>query len=73
MIPIDIMAKYTPPTLALHYKMQNQSEDYLHQIPVNVTPNATAQEIYDTLLVEHYAYIGPKTMRPPQVTCSTGS
>jgi acyl-ACP thioesterase len=73
MIPIDIMVKYSPPMIALHYKMQNQSEDYLHQIPINVKPTASAQAIYEELLVEHFAYIGPKTMRKPQVTCSTGS
>jgi hypothetical protein len=61
------MAKYDPPMLALHYRVQNHEEDYLHQIPVDIKQGATANQLYEELIVSHKAYIGPKTMRKAQV------
>jgi len=73
MIPIHILAKYYPPTIAIHYKLRCSTKQYIHEIPITLTQST--QSIYDQIITTEKAYIDgraiPKTKVPTSLDYCT--
>ena len=64
---LDIIASFSPPVLAIHYRKPNSTEDVVHKIPLTIKPTHTSQILYDELLIKHGNFMGPKMINSSQV------
>jgi hypothetical protein len=65
--PLDIMACYSPPSLAIHFRKSKDTKALLHKIQLSLKPSHTAKSLYDEVVKSHYQYIGPAVINKAQV------
>ena len=70
--PLDIMACYSPPSLAIHFRKPNDSKELIHKIHLQLKPTHTAKSLYDEIVKRHSQYIGPTVINQAQVSHSLG-
>ena len=71
-IPLDILACYAPPSIAVHFRKPNDSIDMIHKITLRIKPAHTSQSLFDELQKRHSKYIGPTVINQAQVPISSG-
>ena len=72
-IPINLLAKYSPPTLSLQYTIEGQKMQYVHEMPFTIEASMTPEMAYSQLLSIHKSYLDPSVLTKKQVIYQIGN